>query len=188
MTYPIDSLELNAGHAIGFMVMASSGLLILFFFKVWLIYLVNSPSCNFLNRFLRFTSLQIYIIVKIFYAFGCSKAVAQVIFYPLCTHMARKFLFSDCVVLHTEDFGDITLLDVVSFAFGYTWGLSWLCVAFFVWHPESITFYWATQDVMGSFMCIMFLSAIKLISIRVATLLLLVAFFYDIFSLSSWRR
>ncbi len=33
-TQPIDTLELNAGHALGFVVMASSGLLILFFFKV----------------------------------------------------------------------------------------------------------------------------------------------------------
>lgn len=31
---PLDTLELNAGHALGFVVMASSGLLILFFFKV----------------------------------------------------------------------------------------------------------------------------------------------------------
>ena len=59
--------------------------------------------------------------------------------------------------------------------------VTWLVVAFTVRHPENNTFFWVTQDIMGSCMCIMFLSIIKLNSIRVASFLLLVAFFYDIF-------
>ncbi len=121
--------------------------------------------------------------VKVLYAIGCSKAVAQVLFQPIVTRVATKMQVPDRVVCrtNTEEFGDLTLYEVVSFAFGYTLGITWLCVAFFVRHPESNLFFWVTQDVMGSCMCIMFLSIIKLNSIRVATFLLLVAFFYDIF-------
>jgi hypothetical protein len=48
-------------------------------------------------------------------------------------------------------------------------------------HIQSNTFFWITQNVMGACMCIMFLSIIKLNSIRVASILLVVAFAYDIF-------
>jgi len=64
---------------------------------------------------------------------------------------------------------------------GYGVGMIWLIVAFVARNPEEFTFYWVTQDVLGACMCIMFLSIIKLNSIRVASILLIVAFFYDIF-------
>jgi len=48
-------------------------------------------------------------------------------------------------------------------------------------HPDSITFFWIVQDIMGAAVCITFLSVVKLNSIKVATILLIAAFFYDIF-------
>ena len=153
-----ESLELNVWHALGFVVMASSGLMILFVFKI-------------------------YKIIKVFYAIGCSKAVSQIIFFPICWRIARRLQYRDKIVWRTgtEDFGDITMLDIISHALGFTLGLVWLVICFSVRHPEDITFYWVMQDVFGAAMCISFLAVIKLNSLKVAALLLIVAFFYDIF-------
>jgi signal peptide peptidase-like protein 2B len=54
-------------------------------------------------------------------------------------------------------------------------------MALFVPHSDSYTFFWFTQNVMGSCMCIIFLSIIQINSIKVAAILLICAFFYDIF-------
>lgn len=91
--------------------------------------------------------------------------------------------FRDRIVWRTgtEDFGDISVLDIISHVLGYSWGLSWLIVCFTVRHAEDVTFFWVTQDILGACMCIQFLEVIKLNSLKVAALLLVVAFFYDIF-------
>jgi signal peptide peptidase-like 2B len=117
------------------------------------------------------------------YAFGCSSAVVQVIFHPLCRKLARKYHHREIIVWQTgtADFGDITNIDIVSCILGYSLGMSWLYVAFFATHPEELTFFWVGQDIMGACMCIVFLGLIKLNSIRVASVLLVVAFLYDIF-------
>lgn len=114
------------------------------------------------------------------YAFGCSRALMQVIFEPLWYRLMKHKNRVVCAT-GTADFGDITLVDILSFGSGYAWGMIWLIFAFAVRHPENYAFFWVTQDIMGACMCIMFLSIIKLNSIRVASILLLVAFFYDIF-------
>jgi Signal peptide peptidase len=81
----------------------------------------------------------------------------------------------------TEDFGDITVLDIISHCLGFSLGIIWLVICFTVRHPEQITFYWVMQDVFGAAMCISFLAVIKLNSLKVAASLLIMAFFYDIF-------
>jgi signal peptide peptidase-like 2B len=153
-----ESLELTAEHAIFFIILASTSLLVLFVFKV-------------------------YAVVKYFYAFGCSNAVAQVVFEPLLQFSMKKMGLRDAVVYrtNTEDFGDITCRNVVSTGLGLSMGVSWLYIAATVPHPDSITFFWITQDLFGACMCILFAKTIKLNSIRVAAILLIVAFFYDIF-------
>ena len=153
-----DSMELTAAHAFGFIVMASSSLLILFYFKI-------------------------YGVVKVMYAMGCSKSVSQVLFDPLVASAQQRLKVRNNVVWRTdtEDFGDITVRDIVAHAIGYALGLTWLYISFMVRHPDTMTFYWVMQDIFGACMCIMFLQTIRLNSVRVATILLLVAFFYDIF-------
>lgn len=153
-----ESLELSAEHAFGFIIMASSGLFILFFFKI-------------------------YNIVKIMYGFGCSRAVAQVIFEPIYHRIFRLCRIPNTVVTHIkwEDIGNVTMVDLIAGISGYALGFSWLYVAFTVRHPESNTFFWVTQDIMGASMCVLFLGLIRLNSMRVASILLMVAFFYDIF-------
>jgi signal peptide peptidase-like protein 2B len=153
-----DTLELSPIHALGFIIMASAGLFILFFFKIY----------NF---------------VKVMYAFGCSSAVVQVITLPLVKKIAKRLRFRDFTVWKTgtADFGDISYLEIIAFFLGYGLGFSWLYVAFFVRHPGDYVFFWVLQDVMGACMCITFLSIIKLNSIKVAAVLLTAAFLYDIF-------
>jgi signal peptide peptidase-like 2B len=153
-----QSLELTAAHALGFIIMASTSLLVLFYFKI-------------------------YGIVKVMYALGCSKAVSTILFHPLTNCVFLKTGIVNKIVIRTgtEDFGDVTLVDIVSHVAGYTIGFVWLYIALTVRHAETVTFFWITQDVFGACMCIMFLQVIKLNSMRVASILLSVAFFYDIF-------
>ena len=176
-----ESLELDASHALGFIVMASTSLLVLFYFKI-------------------------FNVVKVFYAFGCSGAFAQIVLYPLFSRLFRKLRWTSlmrpmkCMSEQNATraamnggckgqilmclysfFGPISMLDVISSTIAYCVGGVWLYIAFTVMHPETHFFYWFVQDVFGACMCVLFLSTIKINAIRVAAILLIVAFFYDIF-------
>ena len=155
-----ESLELNAWHAIGFIVFSTMGLLILFIFKI-------------------------YNVVKIFYAFGCSSATFQVIFFPLFYRMAGKLGVRDrdriAFTTETLELGDVTYVQILAAIASYGLGTVWTIIAFTQRHPDAITFFWVTQDIFGAAMCVVFLSTMKLNSIRVASVLLSAAFFYDIF-------
>lgn len=156
-----EHMELTIYHALGFIVMASSALLILFFLKV-------------------------YNIVKVMYGFGCSGALTQVLFYPLYSRAADALGVRDrveriAVTINSCEIGPVSYIDILSAVSGYGLGMAWLAVAFFSVHPNESNFFWVVQDIMGACMCILFLNVIKLNSIRVASVLLLVAFFYDIF-------
>eukprot|EP00956_Cyclotella_meneghiniana_P038242 scaffold150817_cov36-Cyclotella_meneghiniana.AAC.1 len=176
-----ESVELTAEHALGFIVMASTSLLVLFFFKI-------------------------YNVVKIMYAFGCSGALMQIVIHPGLYYAFVTLKWES--PLHPVDWlteekvaresdrggwkgqvysclweftGPIAPVDMVAFITSYGIGAIWLYVAFTVPHPDTLPFYWIMQHIFGTCMCILFLSTIKLNSIKVASILLTVAFFYDIF-------
>ena len=125
------------------------------------------------------------------YAFGCSSAIVQVFVQPLLVKTLRFLqqshsLAAICIpsqrlLWKSEEFGDVTNWDVSAVVLGYSWGAAWLYMAFFVPHADAYTFFWVTQDLMGASMCYNFLGLIQLNSIQVGSLLLIVAFFYDIF-------
>ena len=75
----------------------------------------------------------------------------------------------------------ISNVDAIAMLFGYSWALLWLYQAFTMLPHTTTTFFWMTQDIFGASMCVLFLGLIQLNSIQVASLLLLVAFVYDIF-------
>jgi len=77
--------------------------------------------------------------------------------------------------------GPITPVDILTMVLSYSVGALWLYVAFTIPHPDSYALYVIIQDVFGLCMCILFLSTIRLNSIRVGAILLIVAFLYDIF-------
>ena len=176
-----ESLELTAGHAVGFVVMASTSLLVLFIFKI-------------------------FNIVKIMYAFGCSGAFAQIIVHPGLTKLCRKLKWDrplknmkwlseeaatrealrggfkgHCLNCLWSFFGPIAPVDVAAMVISYGVGGTWLWVAFTMPHPDTHVFYWVVQDVFGLCMCMLFLETIKLNAVKVGAVLLIVAFFYDIF-------
>jgi len=95
----------------------------------------------------------------------------------------KTFEVRDQVVWRTgtEEFGDLTICDFAAFAVAYAIGIVWLFLAFTARNADEIPFFWIMQNIYGASMCIMFLKVIRLNSIYVASVLLIVAFFYDIF-------
>ncbi len=133
-----ESLELTAAHAAGFLVMSSTSLLILFFFKI-------------------------YNVVKIMYAFGCSGAFAQIIVHPGFMTLCRKFRLKNvpclseaavtratlqggmkghCLSCLWSVFGPTSFADIASVGISYGVGALWLWVGFTIPHPDSVAFYW----------------------------------------------
>ncbi|KAL7516035.1 LOW QUALITY PROTEIN: hypothetical protein ACHAWX_001092 [Stephanocyclus meneghinianus] len=201
-----DSLKLTASRALGFIVVASTSLLVLFFFKI-------------------------FNVVKIIYAFGCSGACNLVVhpgFTVLdgrCQSHVRIWLlggsYADCrssgiycVVCQNEvgkaaaafrvvDRGEsiqgggkgwmegtVAHVPVGVFRTNRSRGHS-LSDSIF-WHGSDLALggihcapslhpCFLLGDIFGTCMCILFLTTIKPNSIRVAAVLLTVAFFYDIF-------
>jgi len=156
-----ESMELNSRHAVGFLIMSSATLLILFFFNL-------------------------YLFVTIMYAFGCSGAFSQVLLYPLLKKVrdltkgqGESWWDKVCVTVPC-DVGECTRLEVVGTVAGYVVGGTWLVYALSENAPQY-PFYWIVQDLFGGCMCVLFLSVIRLPSIKVASYLLVAAFFYDIF-------
>jgi len=180
-----ESLELKWYHAVLFLLFASASLLILFYFKF-------------------------YSVVKVMYGVGCSGSLAHVIFYPLYQFLA-KFMVAcsaksiqngDATLVHQQQHAPprtnyippfynkalfhvcgepISLIALLSMLSGYTVGIIWTIVSFTATDPSSIPFFWITQNLMGLSICVVFLGVIHLNSIKIATILLLAAFVYDIF-------
>lgn len=162
-----ESLELEPIHALMFLLMSSISLFVLFFFKI-------------------------YNVAKVMYAFGCSNSFIQIIVYPLLSRLLcsrffvssrmGKHCFRERIVYRSEEFGDITNWHVLAGVIGYSVGMVWLYMALCIPQAgEKYAFYWIAQDVLGTCMCVTFLGIIQLNSIQVASVLLIVAFFYDIF-------
>ena len=154
-----ESLDLSATHAFYFVIISSTTLIFLFF--------VNA-----------------YAFVTFMYAFGCGGAFAQVILHPLLTKVAdftgtRRAGENVCCVVPLE-IGPCSYIDVIGTVAGYAFGALW----YFYSRKENAgdyAVYWILQDLFGACMCVLFLSVIRLPSLRVATFLLIAAFFYDIF-------
>jgi hypothetical protein len=158
---PSNAVELNAWHAVAFIVVASTLLLVLFYF-------------------------QVYTWVTVLYGIGCSGAISQLIFSPGYRLISRliglnKFCFSPISSSSRCGLNEILWVDVIAGVSGYLVGAMWLYVAFTDDDPSTNVFFWITQDVMGACLCILFLSILTLNSVKVATVLLVAAFVYDIF-------
>jgi signal peptide peptidase-like protein 2B len=160
----IQSMELTMWHAACFVVVASAMLMLLFFF-------------------------EFYTAVTVLYGIGCSGAMAQLIFRPLysliLSRIGKTYKYwgeqSLCPTVFFCGFNEVAILDVLAGVSGYTIGAAWLYVWFTSPNPSGNYFYWITQDIMGACICILFLSILRLNSIKVATVLLIAVFLYDIF-------
>merc|ERR1712038_714503 len=97
--------------------------------------------------------------------------------------IAKKTNFRDRVAFTTQfaEIGPVTIIELLAAITSYGLGGVWLYMAFTLHRPDTVLFFWIMQDIMGTCMCIMFLKTMKLNSIKVAAILLIAAFFYDIF-------
>jgi hypothetical protein len=124
-----DSVELTAAHAGLFLLMASTALLALFFFKI-------------------------YNVVRVLYAFGCSQASSQVVFDPIIRRAMVSYRVRNPIVFRRiADFENVSARDILSHICGYLLGVSWLLVGLIKPHPEEIAFFWLVQNLFGASMC-----------------------------------
>jgi len=149
-----EVLDLRLRHAGLFLVVSSSVLFLLFFTRV-------------------------YDLVKVFYVFGGSASVAQVMINPALLFVSDRF--GALKPLKRPLLGGSNVIDILSFITGFGSGTAWLWLSFTVVNFEVNTFYWVFQTLMGISVCIVFLGVVRLNSIRVATFLLVAAFIYDVF-------
>jgi len=150
-----DVVNLKAHHAIMFLFAASSMLLILFYTKL-------------------------YQVVRVLYVCGGCASIAQLIIHPVLYFISNRL---SVLGLSRQPLcrSDVNLLDILSSLAAILIGAIWLWLSFTRNNVQSHPFYWIVQDLMGACVCIVFLGLVRLNSVKVATLLLVAAFIYDIF-------
>jgi len=121
--------------------------------------------------------------VKIMYAFGCAGALSQVMIVPLLRFLTYRKVNIDRTFFTMKfmDIGEISYLDFIAFVTSYALGFSWMFLIFTQPNASQIPFVWIMQDLMGVSICVAFLSVLRVNNLKIATVLLVVAFFYDIF-------
>ena len=115
--------------------------------------------------------IDLHMVIVGMYALSAASTSAAVVFRPLFKK-GLPFLARHSVDI--PKIGDVLQLDLVSGLCGVTLAIWWLCV-------QHASYAWLFQDLFGICLCVLFLNVIKLSSLKVATLLLCMAFFYDIF-------
>jgi signal peptide peptidase-like protein 2B len=71
--------------------------------------------------------------------------------------------------------------DVISQLLGYLWAIVWLWYGLTHYRPSQNWFFWITTDIFGACFCVLALISLKLSNIKIATMLMVAIFFYDIF-------
>ncbi|GFH53164.1 signal peptide peptidase-like 2B [Chaetoceros tenuissimus] len=151
-----ETLVLKPIHAVVFVIVSSATLLILFFTKL-------------------------YAVVTVFYVIGGSVSMGTILINPLLSRIFKRSATLTKSIMQKDGWFSITLINIISFAIAVALGSIWLWIRFSKVNPETQTFYWTVQDLMGACMCIEFLKVVRLNNIKVATILLIAAFIYDIF-------
>ena len=153
-------LVLEPWHALVFVLVASGFLVVLFY-------------------------LKFYNVVKVFYASAAAGALTHILIKPLIARIVpcRSILQIPCFQTSNPQscLNNFTILIVSSIFLSYLWTILWLWYGFTKPHAETHFFYYMTQNIMGACLCILFQSILRLNSIKVATILLISLFVYDIF-------
>jgi signal peptide peptidase-like protein 2B len=145
------ALELTFQHALGFIVVASLVLVVLFY-------------------------VNLYLAVTVAFCGSAASSTATVLWHAPVARLlgpirSRRVLFDSGDYL----LGPVTTLDATSHALGATLALVWFCTKAW-WYYAFVL-----QDLFGCCLCVLFLSVIRLPSLSVAAGLLAMAFCYDIF-------
>jgi hypothetical protein len=151
------AFEMNHWHVLMFVVTASLTLILLYFFK------------------------SMYNIIFVIYGLGCARAVSHLIFSPLVGLAVKKLGKSWEEDLNKPLFCGMNGYSVTSSLIAYTWAAVWIWYGIKHYRPQTNAFFWLTLDIFGACVCILGVSVLKLNSIKIATILLVAIFFYDIF-------
>jgi signal peptide peptidase-like protein 2B len=146
-----EKLTLTLQHTIGFVVVSSTMLMVLFFFELT-------------------TG------VTVLFCLSALTSLSTIVTGPL----VRKLLWNtmgnpEGRVWPVRFLEEITLAEVLSTFFSLIMVVWWVAVR------QTADYAWLFQDLFGICLCIMFLDTLRIDSLKVATALLSLAFLYDIF-------
>ncbi|KAK1929213.1 Signal peptide peptidase-like 3 [Phytophthora citrophthora] len=150
-----EQLDLTSWHALAFLVLGSGFLVLLFF-------------------------VDVVIVVVVLFGIGSVFATFQAIWEPLMRRLPVKFLhklpwrdvlwqWEDLLVPAVWSVGDLLAL-VLSFGIAIFWFLT-----------RFQSYSWVFQDIFGVCFCLVFLRTARLPNLKVATVLLVLVFMYDVF-------
>lgn len=148
-----ESLEVSSSIAVGFFFVASTALVVLFY------------------AFMYIPDLTLKVVVA-GYCLGGIGALTHVLLKPLCS---KLFPFCDqCVVSLPVVGGNTTLTSCTA---------TMIAVAISLWFflERQSDYSWVLQDIISFAFCVMILKVAQLPNLKVSTVLLSMAFFYDIF-------
>eukprot|EP00638_Chattonella_subsalsa_P000540 CAMPEP_0117755468 /NCGR_PEP_ID=MMETSP0947-20121206/13472_1 /TAXON_ID=44440 /ORGANISM="Chattonella subsalsa, Strain CCMP2191" /LENGTH=562 /DNA_ID=CAMNT_0005574813 /DNA_START=348 /DNA_END=2036 /DNA_ORIENTATION=- len=145
-----QSMNLTIWHTLGFIVLASSMLLILYYF-------------------------DINLVITILYSFSCAAAVSVMLLKPLFKGFLGRNADEVCFVLPESFGGYISKVDFACLVVGPSLAVWWFLVR------NTASYAWVLQDLFGVCLCVLFLSVIRFPNVKIAAVLLTLAFFYDIF-------
>ncbi|KAG7392070.1 Signal peptide peptidase-like 2A [Phytophthora pseudosyringae] len=150
-----EQLDLNSWHALAFLVLGSGFLVLLFF-------------------------VNVVIVVVVLFGIGAVSATFQTIWEPAMRRLPVKYLhklpwrdvlwqWEDLLIPAAWSVGDLLAL---ALSFG---------IALFWFFTRFQSYSWIFQDVFGVCFCLVFLRTARLPNLKVATVLLVLVFMYDIF-------
>ena len=149
-----ESLSLTIPFALGFLCLASSFLILLYFLL----------QAGF--------DIVILLLVCVFVV-ASSTSISQGFVLPTLLHIAPARLHR-VVLPMGRTIGLVPLLPTAAYAFS-------LCISCFWFFHRRSPWAWALQDALSASICLLFLRTMRLPSLRVASFLLFLMFFYDIF-------
>lgn len=114
-------------------------------------------------------------VISVLYCISAGSAVANVAAQPFFKLVLPRRLARARVINAERWDVVVSVLDLASTCVGLGIGLWWLFVR------DTASYAWVLQDIMGICLCILFLTLVRFPNIKVATVLLVLAFLYDIF-------
>lgn len=151
-----NSLDITPLHAVAFVIVSSGFLLLLYF-------------------------VDLYFFVTIMYLGSAALATNLIFFYPAIKKLGRK-IHAYIAGIKNETYNEYMSLGQAHFDIPFMLGQILSTGLSVLWYFfKDSNWVWLIQDFMGISVCIMFLAAIRLPNLKVATILLGLAFFYDVF-------